>query len=69
MDAIKLLAGAFIITGQLQDKITTLKRALTGYQTELIPKLQDIVNNAKDDETAQTMAEEKFIVKDEEVNI
>lgn len=65
-DAARLLVGAMIQVNQLQDRINNLKRAMTGYQTDVIPKLQEIVDNAKDDEMANQMADEKFIIKDNE---
>ena len=48
----KLLVGCYIITNQLQDKITILKKSLDGYQTSLIPKLQKILD-ASDEEYAE----------------
>ena len=64
-DSAKLLVGTMIIVNQTRDKITALKKALTGYQTDLVPKLQSIVDEAQNDEDASKMAEEKFIIKEE----
>ena len=64
-DAAKLLVGAMIITNQLQDRINGLKKAMTGYQTDVIPKLQEIVNNANTDEEANELANKKFIIEEE----
>lgn len=64
-DSAKLLVGTMIIVNQTRDKITALKQALTGYQTDLVPKLQSIVDEAQNDEDASKMAEEKFIIKEE----
>jgi hypothetical protein len=50
---------------QLNDRITALKKAMTGYQTDVMPKLQDIVDNTKTNEEAMAMAEEKFSIKEE----
>ena len=36
-DAAKLLVGSMIQINQLQDRINNLKRAMTGYQTDLVP--------------------------------
>lgn len=63
-DAAKLLVAAYIQISQLQDRIEALKKALTGYQTDVLPKLQLIVDEAKTDEEATKMANEKFIVED-----
>ena len=65
-DASKLLVGAMIIVNQLQDRITNIKKAMSGYQTDVIPKLQSILDNAKTDEEAIQMANEKFVIKTEE---
>ena len=62
-DAAKLLVGAMIQANQLQDRISNLKKALTGYQTDIIPKLQAVVD-AENDEVAVKIAEEKFIIED-----
>ena len=64
-DAAKLLVGAMIITNQLQDRINGLKKAMTGYQTDVIPKLQEIVDNANTDEEASELANKKFIIEEE----
>ena len=64
-DAAKLLVSAMMISNQLQDKVNTLKKAITGYKTDIIPKLQDIVDNASNDEEAQKIADEKFIIKND----
>lgn len=60
-DAAKLLVGAMIMTRQLQDRINNLKSAMAGYQTDVIPKLQEIVD-AETEEEAQQIANGKFII-------
>ena len=62
-DASKLLVGTMIQINQLQDKMTTLHKAIAGYQTDLVPKLQAIMDEAQSDEDAAKMAEEKFIIE------
>lgn len=64
-DVAKLLVGAMIMANQLQDRITNLKKALTGYQTDVIPKLQYILDNAKTEDEVIQMADEKFIISQE----
>lgn len=64
-DFARLLVGTLIIMSQLNDRITALKKAMTGYQTDVMPKLQDIVDNTKTNEEAMAMAEEKFSIKEE----
>ena len=60
-DAAHLLIASMIQTNQLQNQINNLKSAITGYQTDVIPKLQEIVDAASDEE-AMKMADEKFVV-------
>ena len=64
-DFARLLVGTLIIINQLNDRIAALKKAMTGYQTDVMPKLQDIVDNTKTNEEAMAMAEEKFSIKEE----
>ena len=63
MDAANLLIGATIQVTQLQTKLETYKKAMQSFQTDLIPKLQAIVD-AEDDEAAAKLAEEKFIISE-----
>jgi len=63
-EAAKLLVAAMIMINQLQDRITTIKKAMTGYQTDVIPKLQAIVD-AKTDDEALKLATTKFIIEEE----
>ena len=65
-DAAQLAIGAIIMIGQLQGQIEQLKKALAGYQTDVMPKLQAIVDEALDDEAASKLAEEKFIIQNNE---
>ena len=64
-DAARLLVAAMIQLNQIQDRITNLKNAIAGYQSDVIPKLQDIVDNAKEEGAAAQMANEKFVIKEE----
>lgn len=61
-EVLKLLAGAMIITSQLQDKLSNLRIAIKGYEENIIPKLQEIADNAKNDEEAKKLANEKFAI-------
>ena len=63
-DYAKLLAGAYIVANNLRDRATALKKAIAGYETDLMPKLQAIVEGSANDEEANKLAEEKLIVKD-----
>ena len=64
-DAAKLLVGAIIITNQLQGKVNTIQKSIAGYQSDIIPKLQAVVD-AKDEDAALQIASEKFVIKNEE---
>lgn len=64
-DFSQLLVGSYIIMSQLQDRINSLKTAMSNYQTDLVPKLQDIIDNGKTDEEVIAIAEEKFSIKEE----
>lgn len=66
VDAANLLIGIMVQLNQTQNRIDTLRKAVAGYQTDLIPKLQDIVDNAENDEAAAKMANEKFIIENNE---
>ena len=65
-DAAKLLVGTMIMANQLNDRMEAYKKAMAGYQTDVIPKLQDIVDNAADDADAAEMANKKFIIENNE---
>lgn len=62
-DAAKLLVGTMIMVNQLNDRMEAYKKAMVGYQTDVIPKLQEIVDNAADDADAAEMANKKFIIE------
>lgn len=53
-----------ILSNNLKDKIAALRKAVSGYEQDLIPKLKEIVETATTDEEAQTMANEKFIIQE-----
>lgn len=59
-DYIKLLVGALIIRNNLQDKINAYTKAINSYATDVIPKLQRIVDETEDDIAAATLAEQLF---------
>lgn len=60
-DAARLLVAAMIQVNQLQDRINNLKMAMTGYQDDVVPKLQSIVDASSNEEAAQ-LANEKFVI-------
>lgn len=62
-DAAKLLLSAMIQVNQTQGRIENLRKAMVGYQTDVIPKLQELVD-LKNEEEISKLAEEKFKVKE-----
>lgn len=62
-DAAKLLVGAIIFSGQLHDKIANYQKALAGFQTKVIPALQEIVD-IEDEAIADRVASQKFIIEE-----
>lgn len=64
-DVAKLLVAAMIQVNQIQDRIHNLKSAMTGYQSDIIPKLQELID-IEDDETISKLANEKFIIENNE---
>lgn len=59
-DATSLYIAATVMISQLEDRIKNLKQAMVGYQTDVMPKLGEIIDNAKDDNEARLMAGQKF---------
>lgn len=65
-DYAQFLVGAIIIVKQGESKIEAMQKALDSYRTDLIPKLEKIVNEADvDDEKRIEMAKEFFEIKTE----
>lgn len=62
-DFAKLLVGAMIIVNQIQDRLATLQKAMSGYQTDLIPKLNKIIEAETEDEVKK-LATEEFSIKE-----
>lgn len=62
-DAAKLIVGVMIVVNQLQTRIDTIKTAINGYQNDVLPKLQRIVDEAQNDEEANKIANEEFIIE------
>ena len=62
-DAARLLVGAMVVVNQLQDKVNALRKAITGYQTDVIPKLQRIVDEAGSDNELAKKIVHKFVPK------
>jgi hypothetical protein len=65
-DAGKLLVASMIIVNQLQSRIKNLHSAIEGYQNDLMPKLQHILDDCEDDDAASDMANQIFVIAEEE---
>ena len=63
-DYIKLLVAAMIVRNNIQDKVKAYEKAINGYNIDIIPKLQRIVDETKTDEEAITLATELFTTKE-----
>ena len=62
-DYARILVGAVIAVQGIENRIKTEQRAVEGYKIDTIPKLNRIMDEAKDDETARALAEELFTIK------
>lgn len=49
-DYVKLLAAAYIVTNNIQDRVTNEQKVIQNYKTNIIPKLSRIMDEAKDNE-------------------
>jgi len=65
-DYARILVGATIATQGIENRIKTEQKALEGYKIDTIPKLNRIMDEAKDDDSARALAEELFTIKNSE---
>jgi len=65
-DYARILVGAAIAAQGIENRIKTEQKALEGYKIDTIPKLNRIMDEAKDDDSARTLAEELFTIKNSE---
>ena len=63
-DVAELLIAAVAQQTQIEERIGNLRKALVGYQTDVTPKLQKILDAANDDNDAANLANENFILED-----
>lgn len=62
-DFAKLLVGCYVTMGTLQSRKDALEKAISGYQTDLMPKLDEVLK-AETEEEAMSIANEKFIINE-----
>jgi len=60
----KMLVAVMIIVENIQNRIHSENKAIEGYRIDVIPKLQRIVNETKNNEAAQSLAKELFQISD-----
>lgn len=57
----KLLAGAYIVSNNLKDRVTSLQKVINGYENDIIPKLQ-LVMKEKTEEGMLRVSNEQFVL-------
>ena len=56
----RLLVGALIVVNNLNNKIENEQKAVQNYNLTIIPQLQRILNECKDQDSVNTLADEIF---------
>lgn len=59
-DFIKLLLGAMVINNNIKEEIVRKQKVVDDYESNIIPKLGQIMNTTKTDEEALQLANEIF---------
>lgn len=62
----RLLVGVTIVTGNLETHIKELQTAVDGYKNRIAPMLNRVFNESQDDEGAQKLAQELFVIPETE---
>ena len=60
----KILVGAMIVVNNVKDQIKAQQKALQGYEIDLVPKLNRILEETKTDEEANNLAKELFEISE-----
>ena len=61
----RLLVGTLIVVNNLQERIKNEQNAVNGYKTDIIPKLQRIIDETKEDNEAVELANTLFTILEE----
>ena len=61
-DYMKLLVGAFVVLNLLENNKKSIDISIHGYKSDVLPKLQRIMNESDNDESATALAEKIFEV-------
>lgn len=64
-DFAKLLVATFIVSNNLEDRIKQYQASIDTYKLNIIPKLQRIIDETKNDEEVEKLANEIFIINSE----
>lgn len=64
-DYARFLVATFVIIQNIEDQIKEKQKAVDGYKTDLMPKLERVVNETNTTEEARQLAEEIFQIIDE----
>lgn len=59
-DFAKLLVGAVVVMQNIEERIKTEELAVQGYKIDTIPKLERVVNETDNDESALNLANQLF---------
>lgn len=60
----KILVGAMIVVNNVKDQIKAQQKAIQGYEIDLVPKLNRILEETKTDEEANSLAKELFEISE-----
>lgn len=64
-DYTKLLAAAYIVMNNIQDRITAEQKVVSNYRTNIVPKLSRIMDETKDnEELMKSLSNELFKVSE-----
>lgn len=63
-DYAKFLVGVMIVVNNIESRITSEKKAVNNYKTDIIPKLQRIVDECKTDEEVVDLAKNLFTIEE-----
>ena len=56
----RILVGTLIVVQNIEERIKTEQQAVTNYKTDIIPKLQRIIDEIKEDENPGALINELF---------
>jgi hypothetical protein len=61
----KILVATLIVVNNIENRISAEQKAVQGYKIDVIPKLERIVNELKEDENVNKLASELFTFSQE----